>query len=255
MQAGIPGQLPQGTEVIRRVVEVLGAAREGGFPVFFSCHVSLPKELMGASQLRQQMAWQHVDRPEDVRSPFPPDASHSQIVPELELLPSGAVSDKIAMSAFSGTFLDTAMRATRARLVRRRGRRHVGRYRAHGAPRDGPRLRARGRDRHLRRGLRGGSATLRGNPQARRRRVVHRRGDHLRPLASATRRVVHESAWLKTGLDQASKLATEKISGPAARGCQKRATAPGRPKTAFPSRFPVCSDPCKKTDVFCRRLL
>jgi hypothetical protein len=49
MQAGIAGQLLQGPEVIRRVVEVLGAAREGGFPVFFSRHVSLPKELMGAS--------------------------------------------------------------------------------------------------------------------------------------------------------------------------------------------------------------
>jgi len=94
MQAGIAGQLPQGPEVIRRVVEVLGAAREGGFPVFFSRHVSLPKELMGASQLRQQMAWQRVDRPEDVRSPFPPNASHSQIVAELEPLPSGAVSDE-----------------------------------------------------------------------------------------------------------------------------------------------------------------
>jgi biuret amidohydrolase len=110
MQAGIAGQLLQGPEVIRRLVEVLGAAREGGFPVFFSRHVSLPKELMGASQLRQQMAWQRVDRPEDVRSLFPPDAYHSQIVPELEPLPSGAVSEKIAMSAFSGTFLDTAMR-------------------------------------------------------------------------------------------------------------------------------------------------
>ena len=49
MQAGIAGQLPQGPEVIRRVVEVLGAAREGGFPVFFSRHVSLPKVFRGPS--------------------------------------------------------------------------------------------------------------------------------------------------------------------------------------------------------------
>ncbi|HEY6579734.1 MAG TPA: isochorismatase family protein, partial [Rubrobacter sp.] len=58
MQAGIAGQLAHGPEVTRKVAEVLGAAREGGFPVFFSRHVSLPKELMGLSQLRQQMAWQ-----------------------------------------------------------------------------------------------------------------------------------------------------------------------------------------------------
>lgn len=65
---------------------------------------------MGASQVRQQMAWQQTDRPEEVVSPFPPDAPHTGIVPELAPLPSEAVSDKIAMSAFEGTFLNTAMR-------------------------------------------------------------------------------------------------------------------------------------------------
>ena len=110
MQAGIVGQLPDGAEVAARVKEVLEAAREGGFPVFFSRHVSLPKELMGVFQLRQAMAWQRVDSAEEVRSPFPPDASHSHIVPELEPLPSEAVSDKITMSAFEGTYLDIALR-------------------------------------------------------------------------------------------------------------------------------------------------
>jgi nicotinamidase-related amidase len=110
MQAGIAGQLPHGGEVTRKVAEVLDAAREGGFPVFFSRHTSLPKRLMGASQLRQQMAWQRVGRPEDVVSPFPPEAPHTQIVPELAPLPDEAVSDKISFSAFEGTFLDTAMR-------------------------------------------------------------------------------------------------------------------------------------------------
>ena len=42
--------------------------------------------------------------------PVLPDAPHTQIVPELEPLPNEAVSDKIAMSAFEGTFLNTAMR-------------------------------------------------------------------------------------------------------------------------------------------------
>jgi biuret amidohydrolase len=110
MQVGIARQLPNGNEIVARVKGVLEAARGGGFPVFFSRHVSLPKRLMGASQLRQQMAWQRVERVEDVRSPFPPDAPHAQIVPELAPLGNEAVSEKIAMSAFSGTFLDVAMR-------------------------------------------------------------------------------------------------------------------------------------------------
>jgi nicotinamidase-related amidase len=110
MQAGIAGQLAHGPEVTRKVAEVLGAAREGGFPVFFSRHVSLPKELMGLSQKRQQMAWQRAERLEDVVSPFPPGAPQTQIVPELAPLSSEAVCDKIAMSAFEGTFLGMAMR-------------------------------------------------------------------------------------------------------------------------------------------------
>ncbi|MDQ3926300.1 MAG: cysteine hydrolase [Actinomycetota bacterium] len=110
MQVGIVSQLPDGPEVTARVAEVLRAAREGGFPVFFSRHMSLPKELMGVFQLRQAMTWQRVDRAEDVEPWFPRDSPQFQIVPELEPLPSEAVSDKIAMSAFSGTFLNMALR-------------------------------------------------------------------------------------------------------------------------------------------------
>ena len=110
MQVGIVSQLPHGPEVLAKVSGVLRAARDGGFPVFFSRHVSPPRGLMGTFGLRQAMAWQRVDRPEDVRSPFPPDAPHTQIVPELAPLPDEAVSDKLSMSAFSGTFLNMAMR-------------------------------------------------------------------------------------------------------------------------------------------------
>jgi nicotinamidase-related amidase len=110
MQVGIVSQLPNGREVTRQVAEVLGTAREGGFPVFFSRHMSLPKELMGAFQLRQAMIWQQVERFEDVEPWFPRDSPQFQVVPELEPLASEAVSDKIAMSAFSGTFLNMALR-------------------------------------------------------------------------------------------------------------------------------------------------
>lgn len=78
--------------------------------MFFSRHMSLPKELMGLFQTRQAMAWQRVDRVEDVEPWFPRDSPQFQVVPELEPLPGEAVSDKIAMSAFSGTFLDMALR-------------------------------------------------------------------------------------------------------------------------------------------------
>ncbi len=110
MQVGIVSQLPEGAEITARVAELLAAAREGGFRVFFSRHISLPKEVMGVSQLRQAMTWQRVDRAEDVEPWFPRDSPQAQIVPELEPLPSEAVSDKIAMSAFSGTFLNMALR-------------------------------------------------------------------------------------------------------------------------------------------------
>jgi nicotinamidase-related amidase len=110
MQAGIVRQLPNGPQIVVRVQEVLEAAREGGFPVFFSRHVSLPKELMGTFQLRQQMAWQRVESIEEVRAPFPREAPQTRIGAELEPLESEAVCDKIAMSTFEGTFLNTALR-------------------------------------------------------------------------------------------------------------------------------------------------
>ncbi len=110
MQVGIVSQLPDGHQITTRVGEVLRAAREAGFRVFFSRHMSLPKEVMGVFQLRQAMAWQRVDRVEDVEPWFPRDSPQFQIVPELAPLPSEAVSDKIAMSAFEGTFLNMALR-------------------------------------------------------------------------------------------------------------------------------------------------
>ena len=110
MQVGIVSQLSHGLEITARVKEVLEAARGGCFPVFFSRHMSLPKELMGIFQLRQAMAWQRIDSVEDVKSPFPQGSPQWQIVSELAPLTSEAVSDKIAMSAFEGTFLDVALR-------------------------------------------------------------------------------------------------------------------------------------------------
>jgi biuret amidohydrolase len=110
MQAGIVVQLPDGVEITRRVVEVVQAARAGGFRVFYTRHMSLPKEVAGVSQLSTAMAWQRVEHVDQVKAPFLRDSSAFQLVPELTPLPSEAVFDKISMSAFVGTPLDIAMR-------------------------------------------------------------------------------------------------------------------------------------------------
>jgi nicotinamidase-related amidase len=110
MQAGILPQLPSAAEVTARVAEVLRAARAGGYRVFFTRHMSLPTEVSGVAQLRTAMAWQRVERVEELRPAFPPGSPQFQIVPEVAPLPSEAVLDKIAMSAFVGTPLELALR-------------------------------------------------------------------------------------------------------------------------------------------------
>jgi nicotinamidase-related amidase len=56
------------------------------------------------------MAWQRVERPEDVASTFPREAPQTRIRPELEPLPDEAVFDKISFSALEGTLLNMARR-------------------------------------------------------------------------------------------------------------------------------------------------
>ena len=110
MQAGIVSQIADGRQVVERVSGVLKAAREGGYRVFFTRHMSLPNEVAGAIQLRTAMAWQQVDRVDMVKPAFLRDTTGFQITPEITPLPSEGVIDKITMSAFEGTFLDLALR-------------------------------------------------------------------------------------------------------------------------------------------------
>jgi nicotinamidase-related amidase len=111
MQAGVLGQLPDGgAEAVDRVSRVLAAARAGGYPVFFTRHMSLPVRLMGTAQLRTAMAWQRVDDPEKAESWFLRDTPGFQIVPDLAPRADEAVFDKLAMSAFAGTPLPMALR-------------------------------------------------------------------------------------------------------------------------------------------------
>lgn len=110
MQAGIIRQIKDGTAVTRQVKRVLDAARSAGMRVFYTRHLSLPKQLMGAFQFREAMSWQRVDDPYKVQPWFLRESPAFQIVNELEALASDAVFDKLTMSAFEGTPLTIALR-------------------------------------------------------------------------------------------------------------------------------------------------
>lgn len=110
MQIGILSQIKNGEQIIARVGQVLQAARSSGIRVFFSRHLSLPKELMGSFQLRTAMTWQRVNSVEQVKPWFLRDSPSFQVVPQLSPLPSEAIFDKITMSAFEGTLLNIALR-------------------------------------------------------------------------------------------------------------------------------------------------
>jgi len=110
MQVGILSQIKTPEQITQQVLKVLSTARDAGVRVFFSRHLSLPKELMGMFQHRMAMTWQRVDSPEQVNPWFLRDAPGFQITPELQPRPSEGVFDKLAMSAFEGTWLDFALR-------------------------------------------------------------------------------------------------------------------------------------------------
>ncbi|HET6886702.1 MAG TPA: cysteine hydrolase [Candidatus Udaeobacter sp.] len=110
MQVGILSQIKNPEQITLQVLKVLTAARRAGVRVLFSRHLSLPKELMGVSQFRMAMAWQRTDSPEQVKPWFLRDDPSFQIIPELAPRPTEGVFDKLAMSAFEGTWLDFALR-------------------------------------------------------------------------------------------------------------------------------------------------
>jgi nicotinamidase-related amidase len=110
MQVGIVRHLPNAEAFVARVVRVVEAARRSGVRVVFARHLSLPNELAGVSQLRTAMAWQRVQRVEDVKPLFLRDSPDFQLVHQLTPLPSEAVFDKLAMSIFVGTPLEMVLR-------------------------------------------------------------------------------------------------------------------------------------------------
>ena len=110
MQVGVLSQIKNADEITQQVLKVIAAARNAHVRVFFSRHLSLPKELMGMFQYRMAMAWQRTDSPEEVTPWFLRDDPSFQIIPELAPRSTEGVFDKLAMSAFEGTWLDFALR-------------------------------------------------------------------------------------------------------------------------------------------------
>lgn len=110
MQVGIVSQVENGPQITDRVVRVLQAARRAGIRVFFTRHMSLPRDLMGAFQFRTAMAWQRVKTPDEIKPWFLRDSPGFPLVPEMKPQMNEAIFDKITMSAFEGTPLDIALR-------------------------------------------------------------------------------------------------------------------------------------------------
>jgi biuret amidohydrolase len=110
MQVGIMSQIKNGETITKKVLQVLEGARQAGIRVLFTRHMSLPRELMGVSQLRTAMAWQRVKSVDEIKPWFLRDTPGFHLIPEMSPRPSEAVFDKIMMSAFEGTPLNITQR-------------------------------------------------------------------------------------------------------------------------------------------------
>jgi biuret amidohydrolase len=113
MQLGIAGRLPNATPVIEKARQTLGIARNAGMRVFFCRHLTLPNEVAGVAQLKSSMMLQRLTHPAEVKPNFLRDSPGFPIIPDLEPLPSEAVFDKLAMSAFVGSLFNYALRDAR----------------------------------------------------------------------------------------------------------------------------------------------
>jgi nicotinamidase-related amidase len=110
MQRGIAKQVPDAARVIAACKSAIDAARSAGMRIAYSKHMSLPNAWLGSTQLRTAMAWQRVQKPEEVKGWFARGSEAADIVPELLPTDSDLVVEKFSMSALSGTSLDFALR-------------------------------------------------------------------------------------------------------------------------------------------------
>jgi biuret amidohydrolase len=119
MQVGILAQIADGDRVLAQVLRLLAATRQRGVRTVFMRHYFMPTELAGVAQLRQAKIWQGKDRAADTRPLIPHGSPGFALADALAPAPGEAVLDKITMSAFEGTPLDTVLRdcGVRAYLI------------------------------------------------------------------------------------------------------------------------------------------
>ena len=113
MQVGIISQIEEGTAVLKKCSELVAAARQSGYRIFFTRHMWLPLRAAGVGQLRRAMIWQRTEDSRRLGTPFLPGSGPWQIAAELNPGADDVLIDKITMSAFTGTFLDIALRDVR----------------------------------------------------------------------------------------------------------------------------------------------
>jgi biuret amidohydrolase len=113
MQVGIISQIAEGAAVLGKCLELVAAARESGYRLIFTRHMWLPLRAAGVGQLRRAMIWQRTEDSARLVIPFKAGSAAWQIATELNPGADDILIDKVAMSAFTGTFLDIALRDAR----------------------------------------------------------------------------------------------------------------------------------------------
>jgi nicotinamidase-related amidase len=110
MQRGIVPQIADGDAITSRCQQLLAAARQRGFRVFFTRHMFLPSSTSGVGQLRRAMIWQGKNDPAETKAFITQGSASWEIVSALSPRQDEVILDKITMSAFESTFLNLAMR-------------------------------------------------------------------------------------------------------------------------------------------------
>lgn len=110
MQVGVLGQVAGRDAVVEGVRAALDAARSAGVRVAYMRHRSMPLAWTGVMQAHTAMRWQRTDDPEAISPWFLPGSPGFEIDEAVAPREGEPVIDKIAMSAFEGTFLATILR-------------------------------------------------------------------------------------------------------------------------------------------------
>ena len=109
MQRGITKQIADSERIVAGCKVAIDAARRAGMRIAYSKHMSPSRAWLGSTQLRTAMAWQRVQKAEEVKSWFLQGSEASEIVPELAPTDDDLVVEKFTMSALVGTSLEFAL--------------------------------------------------------------------------------------------------------------------------------------------------